>query len=110
MKISSAPCSTCLGETEHNVLHVVDRSYEGIDWRFTLLECAGCKDILLRERIFYGDPEDTVIRYFPSPASRKVPEWVYDLSVGEIGGRSTRACPQLVDSQGFRQVIHRRST
>ena len=95
MKTLHAPCSTCLGETEHNVLHVADRSDEGIDWCFSLLQCAGCKDILLRERIFYGDPEDLVIRYFPSPASRKVPDWVYDLSVGEVGGRSTRSLGDL---------------
>src|ERR1700730_6359312 len=44
MKTSLAPCSKCLGETERNVLHSVDRSYEGVDWRFALLECAGCKD------------------------------------------------------------------
>ena len=40
-KTSRAPCSKCLGETEHNVLHVVDRSSEDADWQFTLLECAG---------------------------------------------------------------------
>jgi hypothetical protein len=27
-RAARAPCSTCLGETEHNVLHVADRSYE----------------------------------------------------------------------------------
>jgi hypothetical protein len=43
MTKSRAPCSTCLGETEHTVLHSVDRSGKGTDWRFTLLECAGCK-------------------------------------------------------------------
>jgi hypothetical protein len=29
-----------------------------------------------------------VIRYYPSPASRKVPDWVYDMSVGVKGGAS----------------------
>jgi hypothetical protein len=77
-----APCSTCLGETEHNVLHSVDRSNERMDWRFTLLECAGCGHIVLREVVDFGSPEDTVIRYNPSPTSRKVPHWVYDMSVG----------------------------
>jgi hypothetical protein len=88
MKTSHTPCSKCLGETEHNELHSVDRSYEGVDWRYTLLECAGCKDLSLREVIFIGNDEDTVIRFYPSPASRKVPDWVYDMSVGVKGGSS----------------------
>ena len=95
MKTSRAPCSNCLGETEHNVLHAVDRSYEGVDWSFTLLECAGCKDILLREVVDVGNPEDTVIRYFPSPASRKVPEWVFSMSIGIVGGRSAASLGDL---------------
>jgi hypothetical protein len=86
MKTLRAPFSTCLGETEHNVLHVADRSSEDADWRFTLLECAGCKEVLLREVAYdAGDPENAVIRYYPSPASRKVPDWVHHLSVGQIG-------------------------
>jgi hypothetical protein len=96
MKTSSAPCSTCLGETEHNVLHSVDRSYQGVDWRFTLLECAGCKHIVLREVIDLGNPEDTVIRYYPSPASRQVPDWTYDMSVGLMGGRSAASLGDLL--------------
>jgi len=95
MKTSRAPCSNCLGETEHNVLHALDRSYEGVDWSFTLLECAGCKDILLREVVDVGNPEDTVIRYFPSPASRKVPEWVFSMSIGMVGGRSAASLGDL---------------
>ena len=82
-----APCSNCLGETEHTVLHSVDRSYQGVDLRFTLLECAGCKDILLREVVDVGNPEDTVIRYFPSPTSRKVPECNVDRD-----GRRAKCC------------------
>jgi hypothetical protein len=75
----------CLGETEHNVLHHVDRSSEDVDWHFTLLECAGCKHILLRELASAGDPENNVIHYYPSPASRKIPDWVHQLSVEQIG-------------------------
>jgi hypothetical protein len=95
LKPSRAPCSTCLGETEHNVLHTVDRSYKGVNWRFTLLECAGCKHIVLREVLSIGDHENDVLRYFPSPASRKVPDWVYDLSIGFVGGRSAASLGEL---------------
>jgi hypothetical protein len=88
MQTLRAPCSTCLGETEHNVLHRVDRSSEDAVWLFTLLECAGCKHILLRELASAGDPENSVIQYYPSPASRKVPDWVHQLANGEIGEES----------------------
>ena len=86
METSRAPCSYCLIETEHNELHSVDRSYEGAVWHFTLLECAGCKGILLREGYSTNSGNYTDIRYYPSPASRRVQEWVYDLSVGIVGG------------------------
>jgi hypothetical protein len=85
-----APCSYCLIETEHNVLHSVDRSEEKLDWRYTLLECAGCKAISLKEVYDFGDPKDALIHYYPSPASRRVHDWVYDLSVGVIGGPRAR--------------------
>jgi Domain of unknown function (DUF4145) len=90
MKTSRAPCSYCLIETEHNELHSVDRSYEGAIWHFTLLECAGCKAILLREGYSTNSSDYTDIRYYPSPASRRVHDWVYDLSVGVIGGPRAR--------------------
>lgn len=89
MKTSRAPCSFCLIETEHNVLHAIDRSDNSANWHYTLLECAGCKDILLRE-VFSTKPrdgvDDTTIHYYPSPASRKIHDWVHELSIGIIGG------------------------
>src|SRR6185312_2058415 len=95
METSRAPCSTCLGETEHNVLHSVDRSSRGTYWRFTLLECAGCKHLVLREALTIGDHEHDVLRYYPSPASRRVPDWVYDISVGMHGGKSVSPLGEL---------------
>ena len=95
MKTSRAPCSTCLGETEHNVLHSVDRSNDGrAHLQFALLECAGCKAISLREMLHF-DNELYRVSYYPSPASRKVPDWVYDLSVGAIGGLSAASLGDL---------------
>jgi Domain of unknown function (DUF4145) len=89
-----APCSNCLTATEHNVLHTVDRSDE---WQhFDLLQCAGCKEVSLRERFAHYD-NTTTVRYYPSPASRKVPDWVYDLSVGAIGGKSAVPLCELLE-------------
>ena len=99
MKTSPAPCSNCLDETEHNVLHFVDHasSNRAVGWRYTLLECAGCKHILLRQVMHVGKHETGVIRYFPSPASRKVPNWVSDLSVGAIGGNTAKHLGDLFE-------------
>jgi Domain of unknown function (DUF4145) len=97
MKTSRAPCSICLGETEHTVLHFVDRRTTALDWTFTLLECAGCKHIVLREVMHFGDHENNVIRYYPSPASRKVPDWVFEMSFGWVGGQSAISLSELLE-------------
>src|SRR6266481_3760656 len=86
MKTSRAPCSNCLGETEHNVLHSVGgRSDDWCEPHYDLLQCAGCKDISLRLTLKHIDDTRSV-HYFPSPASRKVPEWLYEANIaGPLG-------------------------
>jgi hypothetical protein len=81
MKTSRAPCSNCLGETEHNVLHSVGgRSDDWCEPHYDLLECAGCKDISLRLTLKHIDDTRSV-HYFPSPASRKAPDWLYEANI-----------------------------
>lgn len=82
METARAPCSNCLTNTEHNVFFSVDGGNVD-DWcepHYDLLECAGCKDISLRMVLKHIDDTKSV-HYFPSPASRKVPDW---LSVGYV--------------------------
>jgi hypothetical protein len=88
MKTSRASCSTCLTNTEHNVLYSVDgRNLD--DWcepHYDLLECAGCKDISLRLTLKHFDDTRSV-HYFPSPASRKLPDWLYEGNIARsLGG------------------------
>jgi hypothetical protein len=81
MTTSRAPCSNCLTGTQHNVLFVVDgRSDDWCDPHYELLKCAGCGDVSLRSTLTHFDDTKSV-HYFPSPASRKIPDWLY---VGHI--------------------------
>ena len=52
------------------------------DPHYDLLQCAGCKDISLRVTLKHFDDTKSV-QYFPSPASRKVPDWLY---FGRVAG------------------------
>jgi hypothetical protein len=81
MGTSRAPCSNCLTSTEHNLLFSIDgRSDDWCEPHYDLLQCAGCKDISLRLTLTHID-QDKSVHYFPSPASRKIPDWLY---VGHI--------------------------
>jgi len=79
METTGAPCSNCLRATEHNVLYSVDGRDE-TDWfkpHYDVLECAGCKHICLRSTLTHVDTTKSV-HYFPSPASRKMPDWLFE--------------------------------
>ncbi|MGA8586288.1 MAG: DUF4145 domain-containing protein [Roseiarcus sp.] len=70
-----APCSSCVRSTSHKILYETAQHDE--DWTLTyaMLECLGCHRICLLEiaRYVTGDSEQI---YYPSPVSRKEPEWV----------------------------------
>jgi Domain of unknown function (DUF4145) len=105
MKTTSAPCSTCLANTEHNVLYFVDgRSDDWCDPHYDLLECAGCKDISLRLTLNHIDDTSSV-HYFPSPASRKVPDWLYEGNIARPLARLLHEIYQAVRGGQFRLAI-----
>jgi hypothetical protein len=81
-QITRAPCSRCLGETEHRILHFVGRQEEDTVGGFSLLECAGCKSIVLREHWRWIHDGTQGVRYYPSPASRRAPKWAFQLTYG----------------------------
>ena len=72
-----APCSTCMNNTKHIVLHEKQASYH----IYRMLECAGCGRICLEEELPWKEkPKPT---YYPSPVSRAQPEWVLDFFFGD---------------------------
>jgi hypothetical protein len=107
MKTTRAPCSNCLINTEHNVLYAVDgRSDDDFfcEPHYDLLECAGCKDISLRLTLKHIDDTKSV-HYFPSPASRKVPDWLYVGSIARPLSRLLHEIYQAVRGGQLRLAI-----
>lgn len=83
MRQVMAPCSQCVRQTHHNVLHEVDRRVEDLENMYLLLECAGCDEVSLAN--FWGDGFE---RYYPSPISRKPPDWLASLQFSFMKVRS----------------------
>jgi hypothetical protein len=74
-----APCSGCLRETTHDVLFQVgapDSIFTAMTHTHRLLKCAGCGEVCLAENWINPDGHENPVRYYPSPVSRKVPEWL----------------------------------
>jgi hypothetical protein len=73
-----APCSSCVRSTSHKILYQTAQHDEDWTTNYAMLECLGCHRICLLEftRFFNGDTEHN---YYPSPVSRKEPEWVANL-------------------------------
>lgn len=109
-KILGAPCSRCLQTTKHNVLSEVDRSdpEEGID-TYYLIECAGCGAVSMANIYNYGGDQDEA-RYYPSPISRREPDWVWKLSFfagrdeGKLGSLLTEIY-QAVRGKQYRLAV-----
>jgi len=75
MKEVWAPCSSCIRETTHKVLHEHAQPDEDRTTTYSMLECAGCHRVCLREQVFNFDG-DVWYSYYPSPVSRKEPDWL----------------------------------
>jgi hypothetical protein len=68
----------CARVTAHRVLATQDRSDEDIRDRYYFLACAGCDAVSMANVWDTGDGEDQA-RYYPSPISRKPPDWLFRL-------------------------------
>jgi Domain of unknown function (DUF4145) len=76
-----APCSVCVAKTYHRVLRSA-KNRDGQE-QVALIECRGCGNISMRkETEGFGEPRVT---YFPSPASRRRPDWIWGLAWGIEG-------------------------
>jgi hypothetical protein len=75
--IKNAPCGLCGQVTAHKVLARQDRSGDDIDDKYFFLACAGCGAVSMANIWDTGgEPE---ARYYPSPISRKPPDWLWEL-------------------------------
>ncbi len=75
--IKYAPCILCARVNAHKVLASQDRgSEEGSDMYY-FLACAGCGAVSMANIYNYGGDDEA--RYYPSPISRKPPDWLWKL-------------------------------
>lgn len=78
-----APCSWCGRVTTHNVLYEIFEQAD--DWveNNKIIRCAGCETVsFCRQTDLKGDE----CVYFPSPVSRREPDWVLEMHIGLVGG------------------------
>jgi hypothetical protein len=81
MKQFSVPCSACLRDTTHDLLHETSRRGEDRIWTYAMMQCCGCGDVCLAEQVIWTDDGTRDVRYYPPPVSRKKPAWLVSLMV-----------------------------
>jgi hypothetical protein len=103
MKKVPAPCSTCVRETTHDVLFetpALHTDYDTID-TYALLSCCGCSTISLGHQRLWQSDGSVEHKYYPSPVSRKRPEWVL-LNLPVELGALLREIYQAIDGSQYR--------
>jgi hypothetical protein len=77
--LKRAPCIMCARVNTHHVLARQNRSdeNEGIVDNYYFLSCAGCGAVSMANVWNAGSEDES--RYYPSPISRKPPEWLWKL-------------------------------
>ena len=119
--IKNAPCVMCTRVTRHHVLARQNRSDEDVSDNYYFLECAGCGAVSMANLWNSGGEDEA--RYYPSPISRKPPDWLWKLRflfatdekpLGELpssrsvgsrpSGAVTSICPLPVSSVIVRMI------
>jgi hypothetical protein len=95
-KNALAPCSTCLRETSHAILFSKAQHDEWGIATYIMLECRGCKTISMERHRFCTDDGLEVHYYYPSPITRKQPEWQLHMLAG-VHGWKERDIGALLD-------------
>jgi hypothetical protein len=88
MKEVQAPCSSCVRHTMHKILHERDLHDEDRLITYAMLECSGCHRVCLGEQVLFIDGGEKQHSYYPSPVSRKEPDWLLALIVGLTGNKN----------------------
>jgi hypothetical protein len=91
-----APCSTCIRETMHEVLHETFSREEDVDVVYAMLKCRGCSTISLGRMVrdVNGDVDK---QFYPSPITRKQPSWVIALVLEWEGGEEAADLAALLN-------------
>ena len=98
-----APCSSCVRQTTHKVLY--ERSFTDEDRisTYAMLECCGCHRVCLGEQVRFIPDGDVEHNYYPSPVSRKEPDWLLSMIVGLSGSLNVQLASLLNE---IYQAVH----
>lgn len=78
-------CNQCRGRTVHRLVKRVSDSGTddemGFWWSstFDMLQCLGCREVVLRRKFNFSEDNQPDIRIFPPPTSRYLPDWRYSI-------------------------------
>ena len=75
-----APCSGCLRETKHNILHQTSWQNEDHITTYAMLQCCGCGDVCLAEQLLFTLDGSKEFKFYPPPVSRNKPNWLQSLA------------------------------
>lgn len=82
-----APCSSCISQTTHKVLYEHASQNEDRITTNAMLECSGCHRICLGEQVRFLPYGEVEYNYYPSPVSRKEPDWLPYMIIGLAGNQ-----------------------
>jgi hypothetical protein len=90
-----APCSSCVKQTSHDVLYETAQQDDNTLDTYALIECRGCFSISMGHRRIWTADGKTDNFFYPSPVSRREPEWLLWLEVG-VHGEKERAVGEIL--------------
>lgn len=73
----------CVRKTKHHILFQTSQRDEETMDTYALLSCGGCETISMGLQRVWLNEEETQHFYYPSPVSRKEPDWVIWLHFGK---------------------------
>jgi hypothetical protein len=91
-----APCSNCLGHTSHDILLRKSSQDETAITTHLMLECRGCGTISMAHQRMWTDDGWNDWDFYPSPITRKRPEWQLHLVLGVHGMGKERELGELL--------------
>lgn len=95
-KIIMAPCSNCVGKRRHKVLFETAQQEEETVEKYAMIECCGCGRISMGYQRVWKDDGTVDNDFFPSPVSRKEPDWVYWVWLGKWRSSAEQEAAKLM--------------
>jgi hypothetical protein len=95
-RIIMAPCSNCIGKRRHKVLFETAQQEEETVEKYAMIECCGCARISMGYQRVWKDDGSVDNDFFPSPVSRKEPDWVYWVWLGQWRTSSEQEAAKLM--------------